>query len=136
MSRPEAGVTIVDWSAERRAQRLADPAYLPDPATEVIAGPRQSGKTHAAVEWVKAGRQPDGSNDRAIIARDRHYESLLMDVYELKRTEIGTMRHLAQSGRPRDRRKFVVDETADLLAYLLHIDTPAVITVCTPEVER
>jgi hypothetical protein len=132
---PAAGVTVADWSAERRARYRADPMYLPDPATEVIVGGRQSGKTYAAVAWVIDGRRPDGTNDRAIVARDGAYERLLVDDYGLRPDEVATVHRLKQSGRPRDRRRFVVDETADLLAHLLHIDTPALITVCTPDEE-
>lgn len=115
-------------SSEAR-NRIIDPPFQ---YTEVVAGTRQTGKTHFLVEWVKAGR---GTGTlRTIVCLDQGMARQLIRDHGLSPDEAVAFRSLrSPGGRHTARRQYAIDEAAETLAMLLGLpDVPALVAITTP----
>ncbi|MHA7145455.1 hypothetical protein ACX80U_12130 [Arthrobacter sp. TmT3-37] len=103
-------------------------------ATEVVTGPRASGKTWALAEWVRQGRRETTEgvgNDRCLVVPTVDAGRHLVDAGLLTSSEVISVRQAKTNGA-RKLKEYAVDESAiELAAALNQIRVPAVIAVCT-----
>lgn len=95
---------------------------------DLIAGDRQTGKTTAAVEWVKAGR--DLKTPRTLVVATEQVGTNVMRE-GLEYDEVISWRQLMnRKGRGHPRREYGIDESAAVLSEVLGVDVGLVV-VCT-----
>ncbi|POH62205.1 hypothetical protein C3B59_11820 [Cryobacterium zongtaii] len=100
----------------------------------VVAGPRQSGKTTSAADWVRAGRtvndEGDDVNSRMLLVLNGYMADELIHSGKLRKSEVHT--HRLGRGIRDQTREYAVDETGQVLAHYLGLNRePALISVCT-----
>lgn len=112
-----------------RAARARNRMFIDPQAdgVEVLVGGRQSGKTHAVVEWVKAGRAQ--STPRTIVVRDNAYRDRMRRDFDLTHEEIVSWRSLRDDRDPAAR-EYAVDEADEVLAGLLGIRNLTLVSIC------
>jgi hypothetical protein len=121
------------FAARRARHRALDEVYgrpdAIDGPEHVLVGERQEGKTTLALAWLLDA--PDGIK-RVLVVRDVDTADRLKREHGLKRTDdrIRSFRQIAGGGARRDV-EYGIDESADILAQLLSIPTPHLLTVCT-----
>jgi len=116
--------------AEHRATyRELDHPDLLDGPEHVLVGERQEGKTTLALAWLLDASE---GVKRCLLVRDVATADRLKREHGMARTDdrIRSYRQVAGGGAQRDI-EYGIDETADILAQLLGIPTPHLLTVCT-----
>jgi hypothetical protein len=133
---PEAVEAAYARLAHQRvsAARMRREFSYQDSGPEVVTGGRATGKTHALVEWVKAGRR-SGQTTRQIVVLDIAMGRELITGHGLHPSEVISMRQATNSrGGRHTVKEWAVDDTADMLTWLLGYRTrPTMITVLTGE---
>ena len=119
-------------------KQLSTPEQISAPYSRVATGPRQTGKTYAACEWVRAGRKPvfDGSgkstNNRVLFVGTQQRANDLVHQGLLNKSEVEGY-NVGRGIRDRTR-EYAVDEAGEFIAQALGMNsTPALINVCTEQ---
>jgi hypothetical protein len=118
----------------------AQDRYIVTPGVRVIAGQRATGKTTAAIEWVKGGHQyPDGSWSRVILFATT---SLARDCQRragLHRDQTDSIRAWQNTTLTRSRTgtkpEYIIDDLDYALGILINGGTPYAVTITVPTVD-
>lgn len=124
---------VTDFLAEQER-------YIATPGVRIIAGQRATGKTTAAIEWVKGGHiLPDGSWSRVILFPTHSIASHHQRNHGLHRGQTSSIRAWQNTslnrviGRPQP--EYIVDDLDYALGILLSGGTPYAVTVTVPTVD-
>lgn len=111
--------------------------YMVTPGVRVIAGQRATGKTTAAIEWVKGGHQfPDGSWSRIILFPTHSMAREHQRTAGLHRDQTASIRSWQNTSLTRSRGgsqpEYIIDDLDYALGILINGGTPYAVTITVP----